>query len=494
MKRAFLLLLLAWAGTGAAAGAAPRDSTTWRVTITDGAGRPLLGVYVIHKRLARLLTTSDLDGECRLHAGALLPADTLLLQAIGYKTRADAWANLRDSSRVVMEELWFELPGVTVTSGARGSSRLAPGELLDIAAAKLKKLSRRTLPYCNYQGRARYEKITEYLHRALEYRREAGYFFTSGDVAPADEWDSRFCAYFVPAYSARSYNLTNNGVDTLSPVYMTAGETRFDAGTRKIFTLLRAVQLHGPLFAGTDAYEITAIETNRTEYIYAFATRPGAYPAKTKITCRGQLTIDYASRALTSVTFDYIDYQLYRQVLLGEHRKVASPFSTRATLALGQDEAGRAYIASCVQETLWKDNLGEDYVVVEQPSRRDPARGGLVEREAFSCTDYRAVPERLRDHKTRTKIHLVQRNPAGAYDEELFRRLPPLLEDGKAREDLARVAPLETQFRDNSNRSYYPDNLFKGFNGVERDDPAFRENLSRARQQLFVLFPEMLEK
>lgn len=494
MKRALLLLLLAWAGTGAATGATSRDSTTWHVTITDGTGRPLLGVYVIHKRLARLLTTSDLDGECRLYTGTLLPADTLLLQGIGYKTRADAWANLRGESRIVMEDLWYELPGVVVTSGARVTSRLDPAELLKIATGKLKKLSRRTPPYCNFQGRARYEKITEYLHRALEYRREAGYFFTSGDVEPVDAWDSRFCAYFVPAYSARSCNLTNNGIDTLSPVYMTADETRFDAGTRKVFTLLRAVQLHGPIFAGTGAYEFTAIETNRTEYIYAFATRPEAYPGKTKITCRGQLTIDYASRALTSITFDYIDYQLYRQVLLGEHRKVASPFSTRATLVIERDGEGRSYVASCLQETLWKDNLGENFVVVEQPSRRDPARGGLVEREAFSCTDYRAVPERLRDHKTRTKIHLVQRNPTGTYDEELFRRLPPLLEDGKAREELSRVAPLEVQFRDNSNRSYYPDNLFKGFNGVERDDPAFREGLSAARQQLFNLFPGMLEK
>jgi hypothetical protein len=500
-----LLLGLAWRGGAAPVDAggeafvaevapAAADTAAWRAVITDEGGRPLLGVYIIHKGLSRLLTTSDIDGECRLYGGRLLPTDTILFQGIGYRSRAHAWRELRGMSVVVMEELRVSLEGVVVTSTARRRSLVDPGVLLDAAAAKLKKLSRRTPPYCNFQGRARYEKITEYLHRTLEYRREAGLFFTSGDATPADEWDSRFCAYFVPAFSARSYNLTNNGEDTLSPLYLTAAGARFDAGTRKVFTLLRAVQLYAPLFAGTAAYEITAIETNEREYVYAFATRPGAYPGRTKITCRGRLTIDYASRSLTSISFDYIDYQLYRQVLLGERRKDASPFSTRAEVTFGRDGEGHCFVASCRQETSWKDNLGEEFVLVEQPSRLDPARGGLVEREAFSCADYGAVAARLRDRATRTKIHFVQRNPTGHYDEGLFRRLPPLLDDEKARADLSRLMPIEQQFERNSGRGYYPENLQKGFNGVERDDPAFRETLYLSRLQLFELFPAILEQ
>ncbi|MDR2130687.1 MAG: carboxypeptidase-like regulatory domain-containing protein [Odoribacteraceae bacterium] len=482
-----LLLLAAFALPARAAG--PGDSLV-RLTVVDEASLPVFGVYVIHARLARLLTTSGLDGECLLEAGELSPGDTIRFQGVGYRSLSRAWGDLLRSRCVVMKELTYELEEVVVLAGpGRASRPPRPDELVERAMSKLGKLPRSTPPYCNFHGKARYEKITEYRHRAVEYRREFGYYFTSGNVTPVNAWDSRFCSYFLPAYCARSHNLTNNGKEILSPVYMTTDAARFDAGTRKVFTLLRAVQLHGPLFAGTGSYEITAIETNRTEYRYRFQTRPGAYPGKTKITCRGTFTIDRERQELRDITFDYIDYQLYRQVLLGERGKVASPFSTRATITFTHDDGGKARVATCLQETYWKYNLGENFVLIEQPSRPDPARGELVEREAFRCDDYRPVLPPLRDRETRAKIHAVQRNPAGAYDEEIFRRLPPLLADSAAIADLSRFEEIDEQFRANSNVSYYPPNHLKGFNGITRDDLLFRENLELVRRQLFKLFP-----
>jgi hypothetical protein len=471
------------------AGAATRD-TIVQLTVVDASDQPLFGVHVIHKQRARLLATTDLDGHCLLNASALQPGDSILFQSVGFQPLARAGGDLARDAHAIMSESVHELEEVVVRAGAARRTLLPPADLLARAEKKLKKLPRSTPPYCHFFGEARYEKITEYARQAVEYRREHGYYFTSGNVTPADLWDSRFCSYFLPARIARSCNLTNDGRDTLNPLYMTTDEARFDAGTRKLFTLLRAVQLHGPLFAGTRNYEIVAIETNASRYRYRFQTRAGAYPDKVRMTCRGTLTIDYERQELDSISFDYIDYQLFRQPLLGERDRTSAPFSTRAEVTLARDEAGGTRFASCLQETRWKYDLSEEFALVEQPSRLDPARGELVEREAFWCDSYRPVPRDLRDRQTRAKIHAVQRNPAGEYDSLFFSRLAPMLDDARAIADLSRFRPIEEQFRYHSGRSYYPENHLRGFNGVvTRDDESFREAIDRVRKQLFSLFP-----
>ncbi|MDR0765813.1 MAG: hypothetical protein LBF09_02600 [Odoribacteraceae bacterium] len=488
MKRLLLLLLLLLVPVATVA-AVPRDSVV-RLTVVDESSRPLFGVHVLHEKLSRLLATTDLDGHCLLDAGAFRPGDSLQFQGVGFKTSTRAWGDIARDPVVVMKESVYELAEVIVSASAGRGSLLPAGELLRRAVKKFGKLPRGTLAYCNFFGKARYEKITEYARRVVEYRREQGYYFTSGDVTPVDEWDSRFCSYFLPARVARSCNLTGNGLDPLDPVYMTTDEARFDAGTRKVFTLLRAVQLHGPLFSGTRNYEITAVETNGTRYAYRFQTRPGAYPGRTRVTCRGTFSIDYERQEVDTIVFDYIDYQLYRQPLLGSRSRLNAPFSTRAVITLAYDDEGCGRVASCLQETRWKYDLSEEFVLVEQPSRLDPARGELVEREAFRCDDYRPVPRDYRDRETRARIHAVQRNPSGEYDSLFFSRLVPMLDDARAIADLSRVKPIEEQFREHSNKSYYPENHLRGFNGVvTRHDESFGEGIDRLRRQLFMIFP-----
>ena len=181
---------------------------------------------------------------------------------------------------------------------------------------------------------------------------------------------------------------------------------------------------------------------------------------------------------------------MFRQPLLGERDRTSAPFSTRAAVTLARDEVGGTRFASCLQETRWKYDLSEEFALVELPSRLDPARGELVEREAFWCDSYRPVPRDLRDRQTRAKIHAVQRNPAGEYDSLFFSRLAPMLDDARAIADLSRFRPIEEQLRYHSGRSYYPENHLRGFNGVvTRDDESFREAIDRVRKQLFSLFP-----
>lgn len=153
------------------------------------------------------------------------------------------------------------------------------------------------------------------------------FYFTSGNIKAKNTWDETYRSYLVPQYIARSLNLTNNGSDTLSPMFLTYEDIRFDVGTRKIFTLLRAIQLFGPLFDGIDSYDIRAIDTEDPDYTFTFQTRRSAYPERTRISCKGTLIIDRENYYVKNMTFDYIDYQLLRQTLLTNRRKTSSPFS-----------------------------------------------------------------------------------------------------------------------------------------------------------------------
>lgn len=461
-----------------------RDTTAIRIKIIDKEKNPVFGVYVIDKNKSYLLTTSDIDGECQIHPRLVGLQDSIQFQGIGYQTVSYTLQQLKKIPLLVLEELSYDL-NETVIKG------FSTKQLLEKASAKLKKLPRNTPPYCNYYGQAQYEKITTYRDTAVEYRREFGYYFTSGDIKPRNIWDQSFRSYFVPVYTARSLNLTNNGSDTLTPVYMTTEETRFDAGTRKIFTLFRTIQLYAPLFAGTRNYEIQPIETDNMDYMYSFRTRTDAYPDDTRISCKGTFTIDFQRHELKTMTFDYIDYQLYRQVILTNKRKVSSPFSSKARIHFSYDNDGQVYIRSCILETRWKYDLGDNFIIIEQPSRMHPAAGNLIEQEAFACYTYEPVEEPFKTAGIGVKIHVAQRNPVGNYDSLLFRKLPLLLDNQRAIKDLNRYSDLETQYRYNDNKTYYPDNFMNGFNGfigAGRDDKAFRQNTRKVRSQLFEIF------
>ena len=96
---------------------------------------------------------------------------------------------------------------------------------------------------------------------------------------------------------------------------------------------MRSIQLFGPLFSDIRNYDIYPLESENSDYRFAFKTKSSAYPQRTRLTCKGTFTIDGNHHELKSMDFDYVDYQLLRQVLLSKHRKVNSPFSTKASLS-----------------------------------------------------------------------------------------------------------------------------------------------------------------
>ena len=452
-----------------------------RLKVINPKGEPQFGVYVVNPRNHYLLTSTDIEGECVIKTYKLHPSDSLQFQGMGYQTVKYSVNDLLRMKRLVLVPLAYELEETSVEKG------ISMKELLKRASSKLKKQAPGLEPICKYFGKALYEKITECEENVVEYRREYGYYFSSGDVKSRNTWDTDFRSYIVPFHVARSYNLTNDGKDTLKPTFITDEETRFDVGTRKIFTFMRSIQLFGPLFSDIRNYDIYPLESENSDYRFAFKTKSSAYPQRTRLTCKGTFTIDGNHHELKSMDFDYVDYQLLRQVLLSKHRKVNSPFSTKASLSFAYTPTKEYYIRSCTQETTWKDDLGENFIVLEQPSRSSPSANHLVEKEAFYCFNYQQVPARWQTARILSKIHLAQRYSMGTYESQVFRELTPLLDNRKAIQDLNRYMDIEQQFELHSNRPYYEQYLIIGIksNKIPRVD--IHGKLTSNREDLFSL-------
>ncbi|MBD9179617.1 MAG: hypothetical protein EGP82_10675 [Odoribacter splanchnicus] len=452
-----------------------------RIKITDSKKEPVFGVYVVYKAKSILLTTSDIDGECTINYSRFQPTDSLQFQGMGYETETHSIRDLILSPVVKLKELKYDLQEAVI----RG---ISTAELLKIASSKLQKSKARRIPLCYYYAPARYEKITWCRDSAIEYRREYGYYFYSGDIKPLNIWDETYRSYIVPEYMAQSYSLTVDGSDTIVPIYMTSEDIRFDVGTRKIFTLIRAVQLFAPLFNDTDLYDIQAIDTDSLDYIFSFKTKTSAYPDKVRISCKGTFTIDRERQELKGMDFDYIDYQLLRQILLTDKRKTSSPFSTRAGLTFAYDSTGRNYIRSCTQSTTWKYDLSPDFILIEQPSRIHPGMNKLIEEEAFYCYDQKPIPRELQNTRTLARMHLAFRYPLGKYDAEIFKNLSPLLQDTQARKDVGKYMDLEKQFQKHNERAFYPENYILNSLADDKSINMYQNNLSDTRETIFKLF------
>lgn len=462
-----------------------------RIKITDTQKEAVFGVYVIYKAKSTLLTTSDIDGECAIYSSQFQPTDTIQFQGMGYETVTRSMHDLVQSPTVRLKELKYDLQEAVVQG-------LSTEELLKIASSKLQKNKGRRIPVCNYYAPARYEKITWCRDSAIEYRREYGHYFYSGDIKPLNTWDETYRSYLVPEYAAQSYCLTVDGSDTLIPIYLTSENIRFDVGTRKVFTLIRAVQLFAPLFNNTDFYDIQPVDTDSLDYVFSFKTKTSAYPDKVRISCKGTFVIDRERKELKKMDFDYIDYQLLRQILLTNKRKTSSPFSTRASLTFAYDSTGRNYIRSCTQTTTWKYNLSPDFIIIEQPSRIHPEENKLIEEEAFYCYNQKTIPPELQNNRTLARIHLAFRYPQGKYDAELFKSFPPLLEDTQARKDVGKYMELEKQFQKHSGRAFYPENYILNSLADDKSINTYNDNLFETRESLFKHFghcprPEQLK-
>lgn len=452
-----------------------------RLRILTPDSEPIPGVYIINQQQSYLITSSDVDGECSIYTTDLNRTDSIQFQGMGYQTATFCLQDLLHIKHITLQELRFNIEAIQVTI-------LNTDRLLADAMSHLQPINENGKAKYRFHGKSLYEKITESRNATVEYRREYGWHFTSGNIKSDDEWDKEYCSSLIPKYIARTYNLTHGGYDTLQPIFITSKDARFDIGTRKIFTLMRAIQLFAPLFSGTEQYTIHRIDSDDDNYVFSFKTKASHYPDKARLLCNGTFTISVANRRLTSMTFDYVDYQLFRQVILTKQRKINSPFSTKAHLTFKYTDNNECYIDFCTMETQWKHNLGEEFILIEQPSRIHAGVNKLVEKEAFKCEEYNHIAQEYQTQRIFTKIHLAQRFPAGTYDSVIFDNLTPLLDNHKAITEMSSFMDIEQQYHHHNNKEYYPDNYLSDFKGRKENNDTYKAHLHDTREQLFEIF------
>ena len=438
-----------------------RAQTESMVQIKNSKGEGLPGVYMVNKTRTYLITSSDEEGRCYFDARALAPTDSIQFASLGFEEVMITARELEKRSEIFLSEKTYDLQEVAV-------SDIRPETLLKKAAALMKKPKGKNHHY-QYYGKGQYMKITQCNGKAVEYRREYGAFFTSGNTLRQGKWDEYYRFDFVPAYMARSYNLMANGQDTLYPVRVYRNhykyqEQDYDAGFVKIHKLIRALFLEGPLFTDLKYYQFRLIDNNQN-YAYEFRSKPRIPLSDLRISCNGTLTIDPETARLRNITIDYIDYNMIELVRF--KKKVNSPYSTRARLEIGWTPEGQPYIKSCRQETIWQNNpkitkTDSTTFLGNFSSRRAPAKNKLIEKEAFVCDSYDIYPYNS-DKRYYSIISRARNSICGEYDPEFFAYLPEPLDGTQAKKDLSQYRDLEEQFRFYNKKPYYEPSFYADF-------------------------------
>ena len=416
-----------------------------RLQVTDEDKVPLLGVYVLNPVQHFLYTTTDENGECvfTAEAGASVQFATL-----GFEVQTFKVEELAGKKVIRLQSKAFALDEVQALG-------LSPEAILKKAAATLK-CPKKKQPY-QYYGNGQYEKITECLGKAVEYRREYGCYFSRGLTERLDVLDMDGEDQFIPAYVKRTYNLSPNGKDTLKILVVTESKDKrgdYQAPVRKVFFVMRATELYGPLFSNLKYYDFWQIPDD-SDYVFTFQTKLKAYPDKSYIFGKGTVRIDRETFHLKSITFDYLDYQFYRLYRYKRHG-FNSPFSTQAELTFEYDQEEVCHIHSCVMTTVWKHYHGNGYWAGEAPSRRNPAKNRLVEKEAFLAQSFERIPAYTVSY-IQWICSYAGAKMKGEYDPAVWKNIPELLDSRQALQDLGQYMDVETQFRRMSNRSYRPE-------------------------------------
>lgn len=426
--------------------------------VTDEDKQPLIGVYVLNPIEHLLYTTTDENGECSFTAAA----DAIVQFAtLGFEPQSFTAHELAGKKVIRLQSKTFALDEAQALG-------LCPETILKKAAATLK-CPKKKQPY-QYYGNGQYEKITECLGKAVEYRREYGCYFSRGLCKRLTHYDIGGETEFVPAYVKRTYSLLPDGSDTLKMLVVVGAKSHqgnYQAMEQKVFLLMRAVELYGPLFYDVKHWDFRQMP-DEYDYVFAFQPKPGCFPDKTVLLGKGIVRIDRETFQLKNMTFDYLDYQFYK---FFHYRKdgTKSPFTTQAELSFEYNQEGVCHVQSCKMTTTWKHSMGNGYWPGTVPSRRNPAKNRLVEKEAFLAQSFERIPAYVVSY-IQWICTCAGAKMKGEYDPTVWKNIPELLDSRQALQDLGQYMDVETQFQRMSNRSYrpevdyeigYPKNYFK---------------------------------
>ena len=472
MKSIFLFtILLCTLGNNLICFGSNTSPISINIRVIDSQKQRLPGVYLLQNSTKYLLETTNEDGECIINIENFNSKDSVQLQALGYYSVLIPISELLHDTTITLQEKQYLLTEANVKG-------IHPTKILKKAASYLK--SHPTGHTYSIYGRGLYMKITECKNKAVELRKEYGYFFTTGNTKAKGKWDLNYKFSFVPEYTARSYNLEPNGSDTLHHIAINGSVINYDAGVQKIFTLIRATLKFGPLFFQNSSYNYHLIEYENENYVFSFQTKKDAFPSNTRIICNGTLTI--CQGRLKKIQFDNIEYNL---ILLTNLKRANPPFLTQAEISIEYDANNYPYIASCLQKTIWKHNMSNKFVAIEKPSRRNPAKNCLQEKEAFVCQTYKPITFHT-NKQFENIIKYAAINPCGKYNSEIFQHLPEPIPTQKAIQELNCYMDIEQQFNDHSSKPYYPEQYILEYLH-NSSDTQFLQRIQHAQKKIFNL-------
>ena len=283
------------------------------------------------------------------------------------------------------------------------------------------------------------------------YKKEIMKYLVYTDVF--NKYDLQYDLSFVPVYSQRSLSLDGLAEDTLSIAY----NKNFDAGSNKLFTIMRCIYLYAPVFSSSKNFNFQPSD-KATDDCYAidFVTDSKKYPRSTSMLCKGTLWLDRGTRRLKKMQLDFCYYHLYR---LAKMSTAFPPFETSVVAEFDYDEDDVCYINSCKSITYWvnRDKEGEVKTIypVESPSRVLPDEVQLREVEGFRIYSLNKIPTELQTQETGKTARAAARNPKGEYKQQVFDSLEFLWDCQKAVLEMNQYQPIQEQFQQNSGKSYY---------------------------------------
>lgn len=422
----------------------------YSIQITDSKHTPIVGAYIIQHPQQRLIGSTDENGSFEIEISDFLPTEKLIFQCMGFNPDTLTINDLKAKTLIILKENTIQLP----------ESIISITPVKKLLAQVYKKLQHRYKAkdwICRFYGNGIYSKAVECNGKNVNLFHEYGLFLTSGNCPQKDRFDLEYRLNFIPVYTARSYDLNCSGSDTLKYNSIISGKKRenirFNATSRKIFTIIRAIYLYGPLFASPEYFDFKLSGIDSSFYTLQFSTKPEHYPQKIKGFSRGILQIDRKTKQLQNITFEYFDYYLYT---LSPNPPKKAPYSTKIKVLLAFDQEGHAYIDRATCETQWKYKADYQSGIysIETPSRPFASKNQLKEKESWIIEDYLPVPKQHQNSEIAVQAACASHSP-GTYNSLFINKYPNPFATPKALTSLNQYRDIEQQYEENSEKVYW---------------------------------------
>ncbi len=428
-----------------------KGQDTLNIQVTTAEGMPLMEVIVMQLPEYYLLGTTDQQGMFRILQEDVAENKEIRFRYLGYSDYSLSSNDLREGMQIRLQEKMTVLPESVVNMES----------LPNLLTKSWKRTGARYNGkkfYLRYSALGDYAKVIESQGKIIHLRHEHGLFLTSGNNKCKSKWDLEYYDNFIPICSARSYQLTSSGKDTLRYDCMYGSpdmDRNYVAENTCLFNIMRAIYLYAPLMDDPRHFEFHFVDIDSSDYMLGFVSRQEYWPQKNRMFSKGTLKIDRESLRMKSIEFESMDLQYFLLVNMTSRNPVQSPCLIKAKAEFRYDPEGHAYISQCYSEIIWKKIENEDKRVWSgfNPSRPHPSRNQLVEKEYWACEKYKPVPENLR-----TKPIAIQSNYASGasapYDSVYFSDHPNPFATRENIQVLEQYMPLEQQYQNNSNRHY----------------------------------------